>query len=253
MKPIKLTCRRRSLLDAAGEVTRDPQRDPTVPRVVRDARAGLACNKLGGHERCASCRLPGEATARRHGPSLSAHRGDRSTADRTGEAEATQFAEPLAGLMFAAVFTSPLQRAVQTCELAGFGPVPKSSRDLVEMNYGTYEGRTSAEFAPSARLAGVPRWLPGGESPEQVGSRADRVIRRVRAIGRGCCSSRADTFSGVRRALARARTGAGRYFLLGTASLSALGTSMIDVRAGLSVSGTRGLTNGARTRVSAGA
>ena len=142
-----------------------------------------------------------------------------------GEAEATQLAEPLAGLMFAAVFTSPLQRAVQTCELAGFGPVAEVEPDLVEWNYGTYEGRTSAEIR-----AERPDWqvfrdgCPGGESPEQVGSRADRVIRRVRAIGRGVLLFSSGHF--LRVFAARwlgLEPGAGRYFLLGTASLSALG------------------------------
>src|SRR5882762_9281365 len=146
-----------------------------------------------------------------------------------GEAEATQLAEPLAGLMFAAVFTSPLQRAVQTCELAGFGPVAEVEPDLVEWNYGTYEGRTSAEIR-----AERPDWqvfrdgCPGGESPEQVGSRADRVIRRVRAIGRGVLLFSSGHFL---------RVFAARW-----------GTSMIGPSR-LSVSGTRGLTNGARTRV----
>jgi broad specificity phosphatase PhoE len=123
------------------------------------------------------------------------------------------------------VFTSPLQRAVRTCELAGFGPVAEVEPDLVEWNYGRYEGRTSAEIR-----AERPDWLvfrdgcPGGESPEQVGSRADRVIRRVRTIGRDVL-----LFSSghVLRVFAARwlglEPGAGRYFLLGTASLSALG------------------------------
>src|SRR5947207_6270533 len=101
-----------------------------------------------------------------------------------GEAEAIQLAERLAGLTFAAVLTSPLQRAVRTCNLAGFGAVAQVEPDLVEWNYGAFEGRTSTEIR-----AEHPGWVvfrdgcPGGESPEQIGSRADRVIRRVRAIG----------------------------------------------------------------------
>ena len=142
-----------------------------------------------------------------------------------GEAEAALLAEPLAKLTFAAVFTSPLQRAVQTCELAGFGPVAEVEPDLVEWNYGTYEGRTSAEIR-----AERPDWqvfrdgCPGGESPEQVGSRADRVVRRVRAIGRDVLLFSSGHF--LRVFAARwlgLEPGAGRYFLLGTASLSALG------------------------------
>jgi len=142
-----------------------------------------------------------------------------------GEAEAIQLANRLAGLTFAAVLTSPLQRAVRTCNLAGFGSVARVEPDLVEWNYGAYEGRTSAEIR-----AGHPGWVvfrdgcPGGESPEQVGSRADRVIRRVRAMGRDVLLFSSGHF--LRVFTARwlgLEPGAGRYFLLGTASLSALG------------------------------
>jgi len=102
-----------------------------------------------------------------------------------GEAEAVRLGERLQGMSFAAVFTSPLQRAVRTCELAGYRSVAEVEPDLLEWNYGAYEGRTSDEI-----YAERPGWqlfrdgCPGGESPEQVGARADRVIRRVREIGR---------------------------------------------------------------------
>src|SRR5438552_14255045 len=98
-----------------------------------------------------------------------------------GEAEAARLGERLTGLAFAAVLTSPLQRAVRTCELAGFGSMAKVERDLVEWNYGAYEGRTSADIH-----AERPDWrlfrdgCPGGESPEQIGARAGRVISSVR-------------------------------------------------------------------------
>jgi broad specificity phosphatase PhoE len=109
-----------------------------------------------------------------------------------GEREALRLGKRLEGLAFAAVLTSPLQRTVRTCELAGFGSMAKVEPDLIEWNYGAYEGRTSAEIH-----AERPGWqlfrdgCPGGESPEQIGARADRVVRRVRAI-----SSRARTSSG---------------------------------------------------------
>ena len=99
-----------------------------------------------------------------------------------GEAEATQLAEPLAGLMFAAVFTSPLQRAVQTCELAGFGSTAEVDPDLVEWNYGAYEGRRTVDIRQER-----PAWqlfrdgCPGGETLAEVGARADHVIARLRA------------------------------------------------------------------------
>src|SRR5207249_4619238 len=100
-----------------------------------------------------------------------------------GERNARALGERLRGLMFAKVFTSPLQRATRTCELAGFGPVAEVDRDLIEWNYGQYEGRRTAEI-----LAERPDWqlfrdgCPGGETPAQVRSRADRVISRLRAL-----------------------------------------------------------------------
>src|SRR5262250_2760035 len=99
-----------------------------------------------------------------------------------GERNARRLAERLRGLTFANVFTSPLARAARTCELAGFGDVAAVERDLLEWNYGDYEGRRSVEIH-----AERPDWqlfrdgCPGGESADDVGARADRVIRRVRA------------------------------------------------------------------------
>jgi probable phosphoglycerate mutase len=89
----------------------------------------------------------------------------------------------LAGLVFAKVLTSPLQRAVRTCELAGFGAVAELDRDLVEWNYGDYEGLRTSEIRTKR-----PGWqlfrdgCPNGESPQQIGARADRVVSRIRAI-----------------------------------------------------------------------
>ena len=142
-----------------------------------------------------------------------------------GQAEAVRLAERLAGLRLAAVFTSPLQRAVRTCELAGFGSRAEVDPDLLEWNYGAYEGRASA-----AILAERPGWQlfrdgsPGGESPGQVGARADRVIRRVRAIeGDVLLFSSAHFLRVFAARWLGLEPGAGRYFLLGTASLSAVG------------------------------
>jgi probable phosphoglycerate mutase len=83
---------------------------------------------------------------------------------------------------FALVLSSPLQRARQTCELAGLAAQAQIEEDLKEWNYGDYEGLT-----PQQIRAVQPEWLifrdgcPGGESPEQVGTRVDRVIARIRA------------------------------------------------------------------------
>ena len=100
-----------------------------------------------------------------------------------GECNARQLRERLDGLTFTKVFTSPLQRAMRTCELAGFGPVAQIDHDLVEWDYGDYEGRLTADI-----LAERPGWelfrdgCPGGESPQKVATRADRVVASVRAV-----------------------------------------------------------------------
>jgi probable phosphoglycerate mutase len=142
-----------------------------------------------------------------------------------GEAEATRLGERLQGLTFAAVLTSPLRRAVRTCELAGFGSRAEIDADLVEWNYGVYEGRTSAEIHIER-----PDWqlfrdgARDGESPQQVGARADRVIRRVRAIDGNTLLFSSGHF--LRVFAARwlgLDPGVGAYFLLGTAALSAVG------------------------------
>lgn len=99
-----------------------------------------------------------------------------------GEANARALGDRLRGLAFGLVLTSPLQRAKHTCQLAGFGDAAVEDRDLVEWNYGSYEGRRTAEI-----LQERPGWqlfrdgCPGGESPADTGSRADRVIARIRA------------------------------------------------------------------------
>ena len=100
-----------------------------------------------------------------------------------GERNARHLGERLGGLTFAEVLVSPLQRAVRTCELAGFGEAGVIDRDLLEWDYGDYEGRRTSETHKER-----PGWqllrdgCPGGETPGQVAARADRVIARVRAI-----------------------------------------------------------------------
>ena len=141
-----------------------------------------------------------------------------------GERNARQLGERLRGLRFAKVFTSPLQRATKTCELAGFGAVAEVDPDLVEWNYGEYEGLRSTEI-----LAKRPGWLifrdgcPGGESPEQIAARADRVVKRARAVGDDVLIFSSGHFL---RILATRWLGlepiAGKYVLLGTTSLSTL-------------------------------
>ena len=142
-----------------------------------------------------------------------------------GEAEARRLGARLDGLQFAAVLTSPLQRAHRTCELAGFGTTAIIEPDIVEWNYGAYEGRTSAEIH-----AERPDWdlfrdgCPEGEMPDQIGARADRAIRRVRGIAGDTLLFSSGHF--LRVFAARwlgLDPGAGRLFVLGTASLSVMG------------------------------
>ena len=142
-----------------------------------------------------------------------------------GEVEARRLGARLEGLQFAAVLTSPLQRAHRTCELAGFGTTAIIEPDIVEWNYGAYEGRTSAEIH-----AERPDWdlfrdgCPGGETPDQIGARADRAIRRVRGIAGDTLLFSSGHF--LRVFAARwlgLDPGAGRLFVLGTASLSVMG------------------------------
>lgn len=142
-----------------------------------------------------------------------------------GEASARSLAAPLARLAFARVFTSPLLRARRTCELAGFADVAVEDRDLVEWNYGDYEGRRTADI-----LAERPGWklfrdgCPGGESPADVGARADRVIARVRAAnGNVLVFSSGHILRVIGARWLGLPPAGGAFFVLGTASLSALG------------------------------
>ena len=142
-----------------------------------------------------------------------------------GERNAVRLGERLKGMRFAKVFTSPLKRAFRTCELSGFGPGAEVDRDLVEWDYGQYEGLTSAQI-----LRDRPDWqlfrdgAPGGESPEQVGERADRVVQRVRGVPGDVLLFSSGHFIRVLTArwLALGLPAAGKYFLLSPASLSAL-------------------------------
>ncbi len=142
-----------------------------------------------------------------------------------GERNARRLGERLAGLTFAKVLTSPLQRATRTCELAGFKDVAEVDHNLVEWNYGNYEGLRTEEIH-----AERPDWqifrdgCPGGELPDEVGARADHVLNRVRTIKGDVLIFSSGHF--LRMVAARwleLEPAAGRFFILNTASLSALG------------------------------
>jgi probable phosphoglycerate mutase len=143
-----------------------------------------------------------------------------------GECNARQLGERLRGLTFAKVSTSPLQRAARTCELAGFGAVADVDRDLVEWDYGQYEGLRTAEIRVQH-----PGWLlfrdgcPGGESPAQASARADRVVSRLRAVPGDVLLFSSGHFIRVlaTRWIDLEVTANARRFMLSTASLSAVG------------------------------
>ena len=143
-----------------------------------------------------------------------------------GQCNARGLAARLKGLVFSKVFTSPLQRARQTCALAGFGPVAEVDRDLVEWDYGEYEGLRSAEIHSKR-----PDWqlfrdgAPGVESPAQVMARADNIWKRVRDVKGNVLLFTSGHFI---RVLAARWIGLepsvhSTSFLLSTASLSAVG------------------------------
>jgi len=142
-----------------------------------------------------------------------------------GEKVAGRLGERLRELAFAKVLASPLQRARRTCELASFGGVAEIDPDLVEWNYGQYEGRCTVDI-----LAQRPDWelfrdgCPGGEMPGQVAARADRVVNRIRAVPGNVLLFSSGHFIRVLAArwLGVEPSANCRFFLLSTASLSAL-------------------------------
>lgn len=165
----------------------------------------------------------------RHGNTAWTHSGQHTgltdlplTPD--GEQNASRLGGRLKGIRFAKVLTSPLQRAVRTCELAGFGTVAEIDPDLVEWNYGQYEGLTSAQI-----LQQRPDWdlfrdgCPGGESPEQIGQRAERVVQKVRSVtGNVLLFSSGHFMRVLTGCWLGIGAGGGRYFVLTPASLSEL-------------------------------
>jgi probable phosphoglycerate mutase len=131
----------------------------------------------------------------------------------------------LAEQHFTLVLTSPLRRARETCELAGLGDRALLEPNLKEWNYGEYEGLTPEEIRAKA-----PGWMifrdgcPGGESPAQVGARADSVLARVRgANGDVALFAHGHLFRVLVARWIGLPAGAGQHFLLDTATVSVLG------------------------------
>jgi len=142
-----------------------------------------------------------------------------------GEQQARLLAERLRGLPFSRTFASPLQRAERTCELAGFADVAESDSDLVEWDYGDYEGRKTSEIQEERQ-----GWnlfcdgCPGGEMPQDIMVRADRFIEKVRSIPGDVIAFTSGHISRVIAARWLAlEPEAGRYFLASTAAIGILG------------------------------
>jgi len=141
-----------------------------------------------------------------------------------GEDQARTLVPALAAIRFAHVLTSPLQRARQTCDLAGLSASAEIVPDLAEWDYGEYEGRQSADI----RLT-RPGWTvygdgcPGGEDASQVSDRADRLIVKLQVLSGNVAlfSHRQFACSFAARWIGWPIT-LGQHFMLGTASLSVL-------------------------------
>lgn len=142
-----------------------------------------------------------------------------------GREQARALAQVLAGRSFGRVLTSPLSRAAQTCEIVGLGAAAQVSDDLVEWDYGIYEGRSTADIRTT-----VPGWtvwthpVPGGESLDEVGRRADRVIELVRGVdGDVALFGHGHLLRVLAARWCGLDPGEGRLFSLGTASFCVLG------------------------------
>ena len=130
----------------------------------------------------------------------------------------------LATNAFELVLCSPMQRARETCALAGLGDQAVIDPDLMEWNYGEYESLTPKQIQDIA-----PRWLifrdgcPGGETPDQVGARVDRVIARTRAVdGDTALFAHGHVLRVLVARWIELPPGAGQHFLLDTGTLSVL-------------------------------
>jgi broad specificity phosphatase PhoE len=142
-----------------------------------------------------------------------------------GKERAIALGSYLAGKLFALVLTSPLQRARETCRIAGYGDAAQIEPNLTEWDYGAYEGRTTTDIRKES-----PDWdlwtmgVPGGETIEQVAARARLVIERASAAGGDAALF---AHGHILRILTACWLGlapsAGRLFALDTATVSVLG------------------------------
>ena len=142
----------------------------------------------------------------------------------SGEERARLLGERLQKFSFTSVFSSPLQRASKTCALAGFGGAIQVDPDLLEWDYGRYEGKLTRDI-----LKERPGWemfrdgCPGGESPRDVAARADRFIAQARAVtGDVLAFSSAHIIRMIAARWLGLPPGAGRFFFCRPASVGVL-------------------------------
>lgn len=143
---------------------------------------------------------------------------------RNGQGEARELGKRLLDIPFAHVLTSPLRRALQTCELAGLDQPQEMEPDLAEWDYGDYEGRRSADIRMQRPDWNVYRdGCPGGESPAQVSARADRLLARLRRLeGNVALFTHGQIGSALAARWIGLALGEAQHLSLGTASLSIL-------------------------------
>jgi broad specificity phosphatase PhoE len=142
-----------------------------------------------------------------------------------GRTAARRLKPILAKETFALVLTSPLSRARETCELAELGKQANVEPDLVEWNYGEYEGLTTEQIRLTRPDWSVFRYgCPGGETPDQIGARADRVLTKVRASeGDVALFAHGHILRVLAARWINLSPGYGEHFLLDTATLNVLG------------------------------
>ena len=144
---------------------------------------------------------------------------------QTGRGQAEHLPALLGGRSYSLVLVSPLRRARETCELAGFGDVAQVTEDLHEWDYGDYEGLTTPQIREQN-----PDWnlwqegCPGGESPAEIGARVDRVLERFSAIeGDGLAFAHGHVLRVLTARWLQMEVAAGARFALAAAGLSVLG------------------------------
>ena len=149
-----------------------------------------------------------------------------------GEERARLLGGRLADLKFSRVWTSPLVRASRTCELAGYAAQAQVDPDLVEWDYGDYEGKTSAQIQQIQSGWDIFRdGAPHGETPDAIGGRADRFISKVRQEeGNILAFSSAHMIRVIAARWLGVPANAGRYFFCATASVGILGFEHNSVR-----------------------